>query len=134
MLLWLLAGVAGYVAYELFVAPSSSSPSGAQPGGGATSPPISYAGGSTLRPVQPLPSGLPAGWYWEDQQNQAVPYVGQMINAIAMTPDDIASTVYGNATAVGGNVTFRIAQVIDPGTGLVVGQMMTLPLSYVVPT
>ena len=97
----------------------------------ATSPALSYAASYMPNPNAPIPSGLPTGWYWEDQQNSSVIMIGDGIKAIAMSPDDIPSTVYGTAIDTANDITFQITSATNPATGLANGQQMVLPVSYV---
>lgn len=91
-----------------------------------------------------ITAGLPSGWYWEDQGNASTP--SATVSALAMSPEGVGTAVYGSVlNSQGGVVTL---QVVDPsaayapsspygaywGTGLTIGQVLTLPLSYVVPT
>jgi hypothetical protein len=109
-----------------------------------TSPPL-FVANSSAPVVTPLPTGLPAGWYLEDLGNTQPIAVGQAVKAIAMSPDDVASAVYGVAVASGPTVSFQSTSTSAPGffvpPGMAApGVMManppvstfTLPLSYVV--
>ena len=71
---------------------------------------------------------LAAGWYWEDQGNTSMVVIGDPIKAIAMSPDDVATAVYGTAVSALDNITMQVSQ---PAAGLPSGQQVTLPLSYV---
>lgn len=108
----------------------------------ATTSPQLFVASSSTPVVTPLPTGLPSGWYWEDQGNTQPIAVGQMVKAIAMSPDDIATAIYGQSTASGANVSF--STYVGPGTFAPPGAMIpdfmmanpplttfTLPLSYV---
>jgi hypothetical protein len=76
----------------------------------------------------PLPTGLPPNWYWQDQGNTAMIVIGDPIQAIAMSPDDVATAVYGTAVSALDNITLQVS---SPAAGLASGQQVTLPLSYV---
>ena len=140
MPLWLLLAGAGVAAWWLLT-PSSSSPSASStlpPGNGggyggpvATSPAISYAASYMPNPNAPIPSGLPAGWYWEDQQNTGMILLGDSVRAFAMSPDDMPTIVYGTAMDTANDITFQITSATNPATGLSNGQELVLPASYV---
>jgi hypothetical protein len=126
---WLLVvagvGVAGVVVYLFWSA------------GQPTSPAISVAASEGPGAPAPVPNaGLAAGYYWEDQNNATVPALLGNVQALAMSPDDVASAVSGNVVLppVGGSVTFMVTGTgSDPNNGISVMQTVTLPLSYVVP-
>jgi hypothetical protein len=105
---------------------------------GATSPNLSYAastGPQAQVPITQVPTiGLAPGYYWEGQGTVESPPFGSSIEAIAMSPDDVASAVYGTViSGANSNVTFLVTSYGDPSTGLSLAQEVTLPLSYVVP-
>jgi hypothetical protein len=113
-------GLTGLVGYLIWKSQQPSSPA------------ISVASGSSPT-VTPLPTGLANGYYWEDQGNMLTPGFASSVKAIAMSPDDVATAVYGSVfvpMSPGGNVTF-IATSGGAGTGVTFGQTITLPLSYV---
>lgn len=100
----------------------------------ASSPTISVASGSSPSIPGPLLSGLASGYYWEDQGNMLTPGFAGSVKAIAMSPDDVASAVYGSVIlpmSPSGNTTFIVTSADDPNAGLSLGQSVTLPVSYV---
>lgn len=98
-------------------------------------PAISVASSNSPAPV-PVPvasTGLAPGYYWEDQGNTQTPAFASSIKAIAMSPDDVATAVYGTVIvpiSPGGNTTFGVTA-SDAGPGVSFAQIITLPLSYV---
>lgn len=114
-------GLTGIIGYYLWKSQQPSSPA------------ISVASGSSPT-VTSLPTGLATGFYWEDQGNTLTPGFASSVKAIAMSPDDVASTVSGSVfvpMSPAGNVTFIVTSASDPNAGLSFGQSITLPLSYV---
>jgi hypothetical protein len=135
-LLWGLLGVGAYFLWWSY--PGTSAPGSApspSPSPGSPLPytsPTLYAAASNLGPVpQPLPSGLPYGWYWEDQSNSALILLGDSVRAIAMSPDDIPTVVFGTAVDTTANITFQVSSPSNAATGLMNGQAVTLPPSFV---
>lgn len=136
-----LMGLVGYLIWNASqqAAQLASGADATAPGtGAATSPTISVA--ATEGPVAPVQTmiptiGLGPGYYWESQGTTQSPTFGSPVEAIAMSPDDVASAVYGNViSGAGSNVTFLVTSYGDPNSGLSLAQEITLPISYVVPT
>ena len=144
--LWLVGG--GLVAWWWSTRSSSSGSLSPSPFPPFTRPtPMPGAQSTGLLPqagadTGSLTAGLPSGWYWEDQGSTSSP--GAHVQALAMSPEGVATPVYGAVLSSSGGVI--VLQIVDPadvfmpsspygaywGTGLTIGQTLTLPLSYVV--
>jgi hypothetical protein len=132
--------VVGTITYLFWNASTQAAQLAAQEATGVagTSPSISVA--DTVGPTAPTPItmiptiGLASGYYWESLGTTQSPSFGSSIEAIAMSPDDVASAVYGNViSGAGSNVTFLVTSYGDTNSGLSIAQEITLPVSFVVP-